>query len=332
MSKAQTLKDIAQAAGVSVASVSRVVTGKSVREATRKKVLEQIARSGYTPNLAARSLRTNSNRMIACTVRGLMNPAFLPVIQSIEMAARARGYRLLLTTVDDDPQAQQQTLGQLRAQGVDGLIFAGSAENSTQLIASLGFPVVVLDRERQPDVDAVNVAHGAGIREAVAYLASLGHKQIGLCAPMQDILPGRERVQALYSACQELGLPDPTPYVRTGCSDAKTSFSGASELINLPDRPTAVIAGGMAVLAGTLRAIKVAGLKVGQDISLISGMDSELAELAAPAITAIRWNLFDWGSIAAQMLFERIEGDGLMSGRYVCLPVELVTRQSCGPR
>lgn len=329
-----TIKDVAKRAEVSIATVSRVVHGLAVKEETRKRVELCMSALSYSPNVAARTLRTRSSKTVACVIRGMLTPSMAPFVRKIEEIMREAGYTLLLTQTDDIVVNQRGVLQLLAQRGLDGLFFTTAAEDHDALneaLAEVGAPVVLLDRDTTMAADAVTIAHRHGITAAVSHLATLGHRRIALLTLSESLRPGRERIAAFREAMQRFDLPLDDQLIHDQAGDPDDAFRTASILLARPDRPTAIIAGAMANLSGVLRATRALGMRIPKDLSVVAGSDSELAELASPGFTSIRWDVSQWGRIAAEMLLERINSPETPAGRQVAIPTELVVRSSCSP-
>ncbi|HTH08995.1 MAG TPA: LacI family DNA-binding transcriptional regulator, partial [Acidovorax sp.] len=315
-----TIKDVAKLAGVSIATVSRVMHGTPVGKSTRSKVNAAIEELGYSPNMAARALRTNSTRTIACVIKGMLTPAMYPALRAIEESVRHAGYTLLWSGTESEVDAQLDTLQGLAAKGLDGLIFSGASDHDNEIgkaLAGLNIPIVHLDRDPSPYADAVNVSHCDATRQSVHYLSTLGHRDIALLTIPSSILPGRERRRGYTEGMQECGLSVDEAWIVDTCTDAGASFRGASTLLSGTRRPSAVIAGGLSLCAPVLSAAQMHHLQLGRDLSLVAGCDTELTALFQPGITAIQWDIADWGRMAAEMLLERIRDPGCPTGRRV---------------
>ena len=327
------MKDVASDASVSIATVSRVLHGQPVRADMRERVLASVARLQYKPNLAAQSMRTRSSRMVACALRGVMMPEMSLFVRSAESVFRKAGYNLLLTGLDESADYQRDFVQLLASRGIDGILLTPASVNAEALdevIGALAAPVVVIDRDTRAGAGLVAVDHAGGIRQAVDHLVSLGHRKIGLLTISGAIRPGRERIEAFHKTMQAHGLEVLPAQVSDRNLLSENCFYEASLMLTGRQAPTALIAGGMSLLPGVLRAADSAGLQIGRDLAVIAGSDSDLAALKSPGITAIRWDLAQWGSMAARMLLEMIEGPGGQEApSRVVLPTELVVRASC---
>ena len=329
-----TIRDVATAAGVAIATVSRVIhRNPTVNADIKQRVDAAIRALGYEPNIAAQSMRTRLTRTIACAIRDISMPEFATFVRAAEGVFRAAGYTLILANTDNDLRQEVDLVRHLSRRRVDGLLLTKSVDDDDGLNAELEraeVPIVFIDRAPTPIADAVTIDHRHGIRAAVAHLAMLGHTRIGLLTGQHTTRPGRDRVAAFTEAMRENGLtPDPQ-LISAQSFIEEQSFRHTSLLLDRDPPPTALIMGGMAILSGALRATQVRGLAVGRDISIVAGCDSDLAELTTPAITAIRWDIPAWGRTAANLLLERVNDPGIPAGRQIILPTELVIRASCG--
>ena len=329
-----TIKQVAKAAGVGIATVSRVLLqNPSVAPELRRRVEEAVRKLGYEPNASAQSMRTRTTRTIACAIRDSSIPEFGPFVRAAEAVIRRAGYTLLLTNTDDDPTQEFELVKVLGRRRIDGLMLTRSQQADRRLdeaLQKLKIPIVYIDRDPSPIADTVVIDHQHGIRAAVDHLVSLGHERIALVTGRPAMRPARERIEAFRAAMESHGLPVNPQLVCAQSFSSEEAFQYASLLLSTEPPPTAVIAGGMALLPAVLRAVKLRHMKVREDIAIIAGCDCDLAELTSPAITAIRWDITAWGRICAQLLLDRISDPGNReAGRNIILPTELVIRQSC---
>jgi LacI family transcriptional regulator len=315
-----------------VGTVSRVLHGKaSVSKDVRQRVLLAIKQLDYEPDQVAQSMRLGVTHTIACATRDISISGFGTIVNAAEAILRARGYTLLLAITDERKEREIELMRVLTQRRVDGIIMTTSSEEDSELsdvMLKLRVPVVLLDRDLPAELDAVTIDHRRGVAAATEHLLRLGHNNIALLTGRPSMRPARERIrgfEAAYAAAG--GKPDPSQ-IRVGDFSADFGFREASALLSSSSPPTAVIAGGMSMLPGLLRAINIHGLKIPDDISIIAGADSELALLAVPTITAVRWSGAEEGRIAVELLLARIEGDKGEPKR-VMLDTELVTRGSC---
>jgi LacI family transcriptional regulator len=331
-----TIRDVAELAQVSIGSVSRVLAGKgSLSSELVRKVTNAVETLQYQPDNVARGLRTKATRVIGCFVSDITNPLYGPMVDAAEERARQAGYTLMVASTRNDPRRESELLALLSGRRVDGAILTIGMERQPDLetfFSRLDIPVVVMDRDAPAAIDCVVVDHRDGGRKATDYLISLGHRRIALLTAAGHIRPGRERVEGMRAAFAAADLNGDDCIVRTECTTASVAFAETTKLLTRADRPTAIMALGNQVLAGTVRAIKACRLSIPRDISLISFGDTDLAQLLDPEITTLRWSLADIGRSATELLLQRLDGrlDQAAGVRQIELSTEIVLRGSCG--
>jgi LacI family transcriptional regulator len=334
MGDSPTIRDVAAAAGVAIGTVSRVLNDhKSVSEDVRRRVVKAIKKLKYEPDRVAQSMRLGKTRTVAFATRDISIPGFGAIVNAAEEALRSSGYTLLLTITDESKERELSLLRMFQQRRVDGVIMATSNEGDAELskhLKSAGLPIVLLDRDKPPQLDAVTLDHRRGIRAATEHLHALGHTRIALLTGTPSTRPAHERLLGFKEAVAGFGKRSSDGIIRTGGFSAEFGFRETSSLLVRSTRPTAIIAGGMAMLGGVLRAIRAHGLSIPDDISLVAGADNDLAALATPSMTAVRWGGTDEGRIAVQLLLNRLSNPAAPVQR-VMLSTELVTRASCAP-
>jgi LacI family transcriptional regulator len=329
-----TIKDVARRANVSLATASRAVNEtRSVAPEIQLRVQAAVAELGYEPNIMARSLRNGRTRTVAFEVRDITVAPLASLVGAAQEVLYRAGYALLITTSGADRERELQFLMKTANQRVDGMIATTSADDPEieRALTGLKIPVVVFDRRAVGENDAVLIAHGDGIRQAVDYLTSLGHRRIALITGPETTRPAHERLQAFKRRLGELGLELDPSLIRARSFDSEAAFMEASVLLRRSDRPTAIIAGGTSILPGIIRAVHSQGLSIPGEISVIGSADSDLASLSKPSFSVIRADYAAVGRIAAEMLLERLSGESPPASREVLFPTELIIRQSCGP-
>ena len=334
MGGSPTIRDVAVAAKVAIGTVSRVLNGhKSVSEDVRRRVLKAIKKLNYEPDRVAQSMRLGVTRTVAFATRDISIPGFGAIVNAAEEALRSSGYTLLLTMTDERKERELNLLRMFQQRRVDGVIMATSSESDVELskqIKGIGIPIVLLDRESPAQLDAITLDHRRGIRAATEYLQGLGHTRIALLTGNPSTRPSHERIAGFKDATERLGKQASHSIIRTGAFSAEFGFREASSLLSASPRPTAIIAGGMAMLAGVLQAVRARGLTIPGDVSVVAGADSDLAALTTPAVTAIRWSGTDEGRMAVQLLLNRL-GNRTAAVQRVMLSTELIPRESCAP-
>lgn len=316
-------------------TVSRVLNGHdSVKPTIREQVARAIADLGYTPNAVAQSMRSHATQTVGCVIRDISSPALASFVQSAHEALHAAGYTLALTNSEGDRDREFELISLLSRRQTDGLIIAQYSEQDIQLESLLreaAMPIVLFDREVPEWCDAVMVDHRGAIRKATNHLLQLGHRRIALLTGKLSLYPARERLAGYKEAHQQWGVSWDEKLICLGSFLPDFALQQTSGLLAANDRPTAIIAGGMSMLPGVLRGIRVRGLEIPRDISLIASSDTDLAQLATPSVSVERWDFAEVARIAVSLLVDRINGRAPHEPRHVLMPTEYIARDSCGP-
>ncbi|HEY6940558.1 LacI family DNA-binding transcriptional regulator [Dokdonella sp.] len=329
---AVTIKDVARAAGVSVASVSRALNGRdNVTDATRHRILEVATRLRYRPNDAARSLITKRTRTIGAVLPDLHGEFFSELIRGIDVAARARGFHVLVSSSHGD---SDETSAAIRAmQGrVDGLLVMSPHVDATFLHESLpdALPVVLLnappDRSRFP---ALHLDNHGGALAMTRHLLSRGHRRIAMIGGPAGNLDADERRRGWLDALAEASLADDAPFFDGDFSEASGHAAG-QRIAALAQRPDAVFAANDMMAVGCLIALGERGVRVPGDVALAGFDDVPIARYVSPQLTTVRVRIADLGRAAFERLVAELEAPGTRPVRAEVLPCEIVVRASCG--
>lgn len=327
-----TLLDVARLAGVSTSTVSRALEKpKSVAEATRARVMEAVAACGYTPNIVARNLRKQETRLITILLADVTNPFFNEIVRGIEQVARETGYSVLLADSENDPGQENAYGSLLAAKRTDGMILLnGRMPAGLQLPAetSVDAPIVVAC-EYLPNLDlpTVQIDNIAAAREATGHLIGLGHRRIGfITGPVWNVL-SRDRLYGYRGAILEAGFAFDEALVVNGDFSIRSGVAATGSLLALPTRPTAIFASNDEMAFGAIRAVRDAGLRVPEDISVVGFDDIRFAAYVDPPLTTIRQPGQAIGRCAMTNLV-RILGGERVAERRMLLPTELVVRGS----
>jgi LacI family transcriptional regulator len=336
-----TLHDVAARVGVSVSTVSRVVTGAVVVEpATAEKVRAAIAELGYRPNLLARSFRRRVTHTVGLLVPDNSNPFFAELARATEDAGFAEGYSVVLCNSDLSAEKMAAYVDVLLAKQVDGLILAssgliadGDGGEAAELdrIRAAGVPCVVVDRDLDgAPIDQVLVDNFAGGRLAGEHLTGLGHRRIACIVGPNDLTPSAGRVAGFQAALAEHGLAVASAAWARGNGRPGGGAAAATELLARGADFTAVFAFNDQMAAGAIGALLRAGRRVPADISVVGFDDIPQAAAMFPAITTVAQPLAELGELGARLLLDRIARPA-EPWRRVTLPTRLVARESTGP-
>ena len=331
-SQARTLlriKDVAEQAGVSPATVSRVLNANdTVSESTRQKVAAVIEALGYRPNRVASNLRRRQAQMIGVVVSDIENPHFTAVIRAVEDAAYRKGYRVVLCNTDEQPEKQSAYLGVLAAERVAGAIISPSEPKAPEIseLIDNGTCVVAFDRDvADHRADAVLVANKKGARWGTEHLLSCGHRSIGYISGPLGVQTASERLQGYRVAMTTARV---APLVAHGNFRIDGGAAAARQL--LAAGATALLVGNNLMAVGALRTVKDVGLRVGRDVAIVSVDDPPWAELTDPPMTTLAQPVRAMASAAVEMLLSRLEG-GRQHRRRQVFDFEWRHRHSCCP-
>lgn len=327
------MKDVAAEAGVSLGTASRVVNQfADVNPDLKSRVERAIAKLGYMPDAVAQSMRLRSTRTIGILIRDFSSPAFVSFATVAQSLLFRHGYVPLLAGYDDKPERELDILRAFAQRRIDGLIVTTSSDRNPELAEArrkLGVPSILLDRDPDKVQDTISIDHRGGIRDVGDYLFGLGHRRIALLTGQPGVRPARERMAAFRKIHVDAGLPLDPALVRAGSFSADFAERETAQLLAMPDRPTAVISGGVNMLPGVLRAIRSAGLRIPQDVSLVSSTNSEIAELVTPAITELRVDYAAIGLDASMLMMGRLEGAIKGPPQVLRFGTTLIQRESC---
>lgn len=328
-----TIADIAQEAGVSVATVSKVLNGRAqVAEATRGRVEALLESSNY---LRRRSRPTHLVGLVDLVVGELDSPWSVEVVRGAEEAAARHRSCLVVTAVHRRPADVLRWLDNLTRRGSDGVVLAvtGLAPAQRRKIHDLGVPLVAVDPAGSPDpcMPSVGATNWHGGLAATQHLLDLGHRRIGVLAGPEDVLGARARLDGHRAALEAAGLPVDPALTRAGGFQPAAGLAGMRDLLALPAPPTAVFACSDLQAMGAYEAVRHAGLRVGPDISVVGFDDLPTSAWASPPLTSVRQPLGDMASMAARIVLEGVESLLPAGTRRLELATELVVRDSTAP-
>jgi LacI family transcriptional regulator len=327
-----TIKDVAQAAGVSTATVSHVLNGNYfVSPALRERVLEAVERLGYRPHATARGLRTRRTGFLGLLIPDAGDPLLPALIRGVQDIAATAGYHIVLESADARHRSARATSVLTQPGILDGLILdpACAGPEHLEWLARQGIPLVFIGgRPENWDTDAVAPDEIAGVATAMYHLWALGHRRIGYLGSPRASPAAGLRYEGYRQALAQHGLGWDERLVTEVAPSRYGGYRGAKALLAAPPRPTAFLAASDALAVGALLALREAGLRVPEDISLVSCSDGPIADLTQPPLTTIAQPQYELGARAAQMLVERMEGKETGPGRAIFLRPELVKRQS----
>lgn len=327
------MREIAARTGLSIATVSRVLTGKGqVAEETRRRVQAIVDGLGdHAPVPRARAARPALPVFVRCPYQ--LSDYFGAILTSVAEALALNGRRMLLDA--GDSAADSPLLRSLPgARDIAGAILVLPPEPLEELerLQSRRFPVVVVD-PRVPvprGMVSISAAHAAGSRAVTRHLLALGHRRIGLITGPPHWLPRDDRVAGHLASLAEAGLLGSSDLIRHGEPNLATGLTAGGELLDLPESPTAVVCFNDKIAVGVMQAAAARGLRVPDDLSVAGFDDSEMSRATSPHLTTVRQPLEEMGRIAVTMLLRLLEGHAL-DALHIELATELVIRESTRP-
>lgn len=328
-----TIREVARQAGVSVATVSRVLNGSGpVREETSARIREVAARLRYTPNESARSLIRSRTSTLGVLLPDIWGDFFSEMIRGIDQRARQAGYHLLVSGSHDDLGEMEAALSLMRGR-VDGMILMSPDITTQTLLAELpsDLPVVLINcAEAGPNVDTVNIDNVGGARAMVRHLIALGHRRIAIIGGAERNHDAAERLRGYREALAEAAI-GPTPELEmVGDFTESSGYAAALALLAAHERPTAIFAANDSMAIGACGALRDEGVSVPRDIAICGFDDIPIARYITPSLTSVHVAIDELGRIATERLLHAIEHGNTHVRTQESLPSTLVIRASCG--
>jgi LacI family transcriptional regulator len=331
-----TIQDVAKRAGVSIATVSRVLNGSAhVNAEVAARVHAAVKDLQYQPSRAARALRVNRTTIIGLLISDIQNPFFTALIRGVEDVAQRNGYSLILCNSDENPHKEQQYIEVLCAERVAGAIVVPTRENQRglRLFRDHDIPVVAVDRRvKDRTTDAVLVDNVRGAREAVAHLIANGYRRIGAISGPTSTTTGRERLEGYREALREAGIVHDPTLECIGSFKEDGGHACADTLLDLEPPIDALFVANNLMTLGALEAIHKRNLRIPDDIAIVGFDEMPWATLSAISLTIVTQPAYELGSTAALRLFQRLEHPSALTRQEIILAPTLCIRGSSQPR
>lgn len=327
------IRDVAERAGVSIATVSRTVNGiSSVNGELADRVWKAIEEIGYLPNTQARTLVSGRSRILGLIVSEITNPFFPELVQEFENLAVAQGYEVLIGSTNYDPVRTESLMRRLLQRSVDGVAVMtfGVEQELVERLVEREFPLVFVDAGPDlPNIHILKVDYSEGIRQGVQHLAALGHRNIAfISGPLSQRSPAT-RQDAFLGSMSELGLKVPAEHLVEGDHTMEGGIKAMERLIGLSELPTAVMCSNDMTAIGSLHALYRTTHKVPGDISVVGFDDIHLAQFMLPPLTTVQMSCKDLATAAIEGLRAGIEPEHPRRGKRVWpIGTRLVVRQS----
>jgi LacI family transcriptional regulator len=330
-----TISDVAKLAGVSTMTVSRVINNSGyISQEARERVERAITELGYVPNALARSLRFKQTKTIALIVTDITNPFFTTLARGVEDTTRGAGFSVIFCNTDETESEESEYLNVLVQRQVDGFLLVPAQDSgaSITLLKARGLPVIVLDRRLQGSpTDAVRSDSEQGAYELVRHLIALGHRRIAVLSGSARVSTAVDRVSGYMRALREAGIEKDDQLILFDRFTQGDGYLMTQQALAINPRPTAIFAANNIIAFGTIRALREAGLQVPDDISLVTFDDLPLSMIWDPFLTVAAQPAYEIGRRAAELLLDRLAGEGPPETQEIVLPTELIVRRSSAP-
>jgi len=326
-----TIYDIAKAAGVSIATVSKVINGTGrISTDTRERITEIMQELDYQPSVVASALTGKSTFTIGLLIPDLANPFFAEIARSVEDRGHELGFNLVMCSTDNNSKKEAGYITLLRQKRVDGIIIATgtSIEGLLSGLADYNIPLALISRDIPTiEADSVRADDDTGAYQAVAHLTGLGHRHIALIAEDPELMTTKERMRGYRRALEDANIAYTDDLVTISNSSVEAGKQRALELMGSDHPPTAIVAFNDLLAVGVVQAAKELRLSIPWDLSVISFDNTVLAGIVDPPLTSVAVPIQQMGRQIMDMLIERVSGEKGDKRRIVLKP-ELIIRQS----
>lgn len=327
-----TIYDVAREAGVSMATVSRVVNGNpNVKPATRKKVMEAIERLGYRPNAVARGLASKKTTTVGVIIPDISNIFFAELARGIEDIATMYKYNIILCNSDQNKDKEIRLINTLLEKQVDGIVFMGSqiTEEHVQQFKNTDVPVVLaatLDENRE--IPSVNIDYEQAVFDAITSLIERGHKKIGmLSGPLEDPVNGYKKFVGYRNALEEAGIDFTESLVKIGDYTYDSGIEAMNSFLEQKEKPTAIFASTDEMALGIIHGAQDKGYTVPNDFEVIGFDNTKLATMVRPTLTTVVQPMYDIGAVSMRLLTKFMNKEEV-DDHIVVLPHRLEYRNS----
>jgi LacI family transcriptional regulator len=332
---AVTLVEIAQAAGVSVSTVSRALANSDypLKAETRQNILKLAEEMGYQPNLVARSLRASNSHLVGIIVDRMQSPFSALTVQGIQDSLRMAGYSISIAYSNRDQNLALEAINSFYSRQVDGIIILNSWLHTFNdpILAVQDRPFVFVNRVfsncRQ---SCVGPGDHFGGQLATQHLIDLGHRRIGYINGIHDWIEAQNRFSGYCDAITHSGFTVDETLIRQGDWGVDSGYKAAQELLALKDRPSAIFVANDIMALGAIYALQDAGLRIPNDVAIVGYDDRDFAAWVRPPLTTVQMPSFEMGQAAAKLLLQQLVGEEPEDATQI--PGKLIIRDSCGAK
>ncbi len=328
-----TIRDIAEAAGVSITTVSRVLNNVDhpIGAETRQRVLAVAESFGYRPNIAARSLRTDRSATVGIIADDIAGPFATKIIRGIQDRLRQAGYLCVIISADWNPDTEREAIRDLVSRSIDGIVFSETWHHTAvDLLDLANKPYVFVHRQfAAPGEYSTIPDERYGAHLAMTHLIRLGHKRIAYINGPTHYYASALRLNGYREELEEAGLPFDSRLVACGDWSLESGYTAMQQLLEVRPRFTALFAGNDLMAVGAIYALQDAGLRVPDDVAVVGYDNREISYTFRPKLTTVTLPCYEMGQAAAQMLLDRMHGKNEVA-EEIKVRGSLLIRESCG--
>jgi len=338
--KSVTLRDVALSANVSISTVSRVIRNyQYIGEETKEKVQKSIKKLNYEPNTSARRLKYGRSYAIGFILPDISNPFFSNAIKAAYnyiQNSEYSHYEILFYNTDGQPEREKKAIDLFVARQMEGIIIASSASNLIiehirQILKSKNIAIVAVDNQLGDlNIDLVTSDNYFGAYTLTTHLLDLGHESIAVITGQPNESSSKERVDGYKKALKDHGITFNEKIVLVGDWKIESGISATNRLLQLKPRPTAIFGFNNSMSLGALSVLKTQGVKIPENMALVSFDDVEYGNLLNPALTCTSTSWYELGQASASLLLDRITNGSSKPKQYIRLPLDMIIRESCG--
>lgn len=332
-----TMKDVAREAKVSLGTVSNVLNNRSsVSEENRIKVMNAVNKLKFRPNVAARTLKTNSSKSIGLVIPDISNPFYPELARGVEDTAKKYGYSVLLCNNDRSKDKEHEYINILIEKNIDGIILVKpkvSIDEITEIQNNCSIVLVDVDYDVCSKFDVINVDDDNGMLNAMKLLYEFGHRKIAFISGLLESKSSKTRQETYLKFLSDNNLPINSEFIVKGSYNWYSGYTCAVELLRNINPPTAILAANDLMAIGAMKAIHERRLKIPFDMSVMGYDDIDMASLCTPQLTTVRQPKYEIGILSVETLLNRIrsQGDNIEStGKLITLKTEIMLRESVG--
>jgi LacI family transcriptional regulator len=330
--KIANIKMVAERAGVSISTVSRVLSDKQfyIKEDTKEKVLAAVSELGYSPNVLAKGLKGGRSNHIALLVPNIENEMFPPIIKGVEDFVRKKGYNVVLCNIDEDMEIEKYYINKLRQNLVDGFIVCSMLENAEHIrqLHKDGFPVVLVSRYYKDNINAVIIDNYQAAYDATNYLIRTGNKRIAIVIGRTELNIYGQRLEGYKEAIKNAKLEYDEQLVIFETSGDNGLYQAITELLRKGTKIDAIFATSDPKAIVTMKAVTDFGLKIPEDISVLGFDNIKVSTLLNPPLSTVSQPFYEMGNLAAKKIINIIDGNGPSEPVIDVLNTEIIIRKT----